>query len=109
MQLSTHDYKKIHDLLDAIYSSQSRSELFQSLCERIERLIGISCAAVVRMDPTAPHFHLPDYLTYRMSPEVIFLFSVYYSALHPAVTGNHLGSLNTAIRTTDIIPAARLA
>jgi DNA-binding CsgD family transcriptional regulator len=109
MPLSTDDYKKIHDILDAIYSSQSRSELFQALCERVERLIGISCAAAVRMDHAAPHFHLPGYLAYNMSPEVIFLFSIYYSALHPAVTGNHLGSLNTAIRTTDIIPAARLA
>lgn len=109
MPLSTHDFKKINDILDTIYSSQSRSELFQAVCERVERLIGISCAAAVRMDHIAPHFHFPGYLAYNMPPEVIFLFSVYYSALHPAVSGNHLGSLNTAIRTTDIISAARLA
>lgn len=109
MPLSSNEYKKLFEAIEVIHSAHDRSEMFHALCERLEGLIGISSAALVTIDPKSPNFHFPGHNSFNISSDAIFLFAVYYSALHPAVTNGKLNYLNGAVRTTDIIPASRLA
>lgn len=108
MGLSSRDYKAILDIIDIAYSVQDRAAMFQAICEKLEKLIGISSAVFFPMDSDTGHFRFKDHLRFNSPIQSAFLFTVYYAPLHPLA---QCGKLNTDMRaqkTIDFISAPKL-
>lgn len=110
MALASRDYKRLLEIINIVYSIPDRAAMFRAVCEKLQKLIGISSAAFMLVDLEKGNFHFPGHLLFNSQVEPCLLYCLYYAPLNPIVErGLHLKVINEAIRLTDVIPAPRLA
>jgi DNA-binding CsgD family transcriptional regulator len=111
MALTVKDYKKILDIIDIAYSVPDRATMFRAVCERLEKLMGISSAVYMPWNADTRSFQFQGHVLYHAPPEPLFLFLTYYAPVHPVVAaGAHTTvSLNQGVKITDFVSARQYA
>lgn len=111
MPLSSKDYKSLLEIIDLIYSIPDRNLMFKALCERLQRLVPISTAAFISIDPKTGGPASNRFSTYNIPDpdKVILQFCSYYAPLHPMVEKGLQLVLNQVTNMTEIISPAKLA
>jgi len=82
MAITTKDYKRIIDIIETAFSIRDRGGMLCAVVDKIDRLIGLSCAVYIRLDPKTKNFLPDDYFTYHCSPGQHNLFALYYDLLN---------------------------
>lgn len=108
MPLSSKDYKAVLEIIDLIYSIPDRNLMFKTLCERLQRLVPISTAAFIPVDPQTGIPAFNRFSTFNSPDKVVLLFCHHYAPLHPmAKAGLHLVP-NQVGNITDVISPTKL-
>ncbi len=110
MPLSSKDYKALLEIIELCYSIPDRKLIFQALCERLQRLVPISTAAFIPIDPQTRGPALKNSSTFNIPDDkLIRLFCLNYAPLHPNVKAGFLLIPNNVGNITDIISPSKLA
>lgn len=109
MGISNRDHKECLEIIELIYLVQDQEKMFAMLCERLQKLIGISTGIIARLNPERKNIHLRDVLLFNISERAFILFAEHYANLHPLPL-NH-GNLppNIVQSLNDIISDAKLS
>ena len=104
MRLSARDYSGVLAIIEALYSAGSRDELFRiAFCE-LFKLIPISSAVHVPIDPKSFEFRYENHALHNLPVNHLKVFLDHYSPLHPyRQSGIWKENINRAVRLTDVI------
>jgi DNA-binding CsgD family transcriptional regulator len=108
--LSSKDYKNLLEIINIAYSVPDRSNLFQMVCEQVQKLVPFDGAAFIPLDPSTAQFSYRGHVVFNSPVKTLPLFCLYYAPLHPLIGGGfHTQRFNEAMRITDILARGRLA
>ena len=108
MGLSNRDHKACLEIIELIYTVPDQEKMFAMLCERLQRLIGISTGIIARINPERKNLHVRDVLLFNITERAFILFAEHYAHLHPLplnqgnLPPNIVQSLNDVISDTKL-------
>ena len=108
-ELRARDHKELLSLIDIAYSIQNRAVMFQALCERLEKWIGISSAVWLPIDAQTRQYVFQDHIRFHAPIQPGLLWALYYAPLHPLAQSHHLQRDMEVFKITDAISPSRLA
>jgi len=109
MGLSNRDQKECLEIIELIYSVPDQEKMFSLLCERLQRLIGISTGIMARINPERKNIHLRDVLLFNVTERAFILFAEHYAHLHPLPLNQGNLPPNTVQSLNDVISDAELS
>lgn len=109
MTISSRDYKSVLEVIEIAYTIKDRQEMFSAVCEKLHKLINISSAVHLPMEPATRNFRFVDHAAYNIKPEHVLMFCLYYAPTHPyGQSGQWVHNINKAVRITDVIAESKL-
>jgi hypothetical protein len=103
MPLSSKDYKDLLEIIEICYSIPDRNLMFKTLCERLQKLVPLSTAAFIPIDPQTGGPAFSRFSAFNGTDKVILQFCSYYAPLHPMAKKGIPFFINQASKITDII------
>lgn len=104
MRHSSRDLRAVIDIIDFVYSIPDRASMFRAVCEKLERLIGISSAVFVPIGAGAEDYRLRGYELFNSSEGAMLMYLAHYATVDPFVIRGLPTFANSATRITDIEP-----
>lgn len=108
MSLSSKDYQALLGIIEEVaHSFPDRTSTFLTVCEQLDKLVGISTAVFIPINPTAKTFESPGLVTYQCPVDCALPWLEHYAELDPLVT-QWDGTVNGAVQNTDLVSASSL-
>lgn len=108
MRLSTAELKAIIDIIGVIHSAPTRAAVFRSVCEKLNRLIGICGAIFAPASAARDGFRLKGYELFNASESAMLAYLSNYAGMDPFVMNGLKAFANNTARITDLVPAGLL-
>jgi len=108
MSLSNKDYQAMLDIVaEMAHAFPDRATTFLVLCERLDKLIGISSAVLLPITPATQAFEYPGPITYHCTLTQALTWIEHYADLDPLVM-HWDGTVNGAVQNTDLVTTPAL-
>ena len=105
MALSEKDYRKILDSIDVIYSVPDTGAMFQALCEKLRKFVGVYSAIFIPANPKNGAFLFNGYEIFNNCEGAMLSYLAHYAPQDPFVSsGWFKDHPNDAARNTDLMP-----
>lgn len=103
--LSARDLRKIIEIIDVVYSVPDNHAMFRSVCEKLQRHIGICSGVFTYADPKTSAYLINGCESFQIAQGALVLYVAHFAQLDPFVkSGYYLGNrINIAARNTDLV------
>lgn len=111
MSLSASDYRKLLDIVDTAYALPDQNAVFEAVCDKLQRLIGVTSAVYIPWNKAARTFDADGHALFDAPYEPLRLFIAHYAPHHPVVaSGSHVSAaFRRGVKITDFVSARQFA